>query len=492
MKRFFHKRITIVTLLIITSVSLCSCSDGSSSSEVSSDDLRTYSFVVDYYDDIHQKVGYDYVAYNEPSRVVRKIDSNPSYDYKPHNSVAPDAGVRYVFDSWKGNYGKINSSLPPYSEKKPVPDEGTPVDIHHIKGPCSLYATFKEETISYQTRFYNENQLMKEGDALYDENTNHSWGDFVTLPPEPSKVSRYGYKNDFLGYGFKANGKSVSPFRSLASASFYSGEGKPTEVASFTDVNGQITSTSVAPGSFYEDRSTKDEQGYYTLDLYGFDGEWNFLASLASGNPKISYYANYADDKEMVYDVEIFRSYEDFKGKSANPIQTVGASFATQIGFSSDQRILTFTEDGVKTNVTLAESDLPMKKIRKWMGVFADDESIIEQYRGKFLSDDNYVFAPVSLFPISADCTMTVLDSFGEEKGSLSIAYGNKFRIEEATKIIVAKDAEGNTNSLSIDWNDGEWKAYYSSSDVSLPDSMKGKELLLDDAVIGDIILQAM
>ncbi len=489
MNRVFHKKTILVALLGISSISLFSCTSGSGSGESSSKDLRTYSFLVNYYDDINQKVGYDYVAYNQPSRVVRKIDSNPFYDYRPHKDVAPEAGKRLAFDSWQGNYDEIDPSLPPYSENKPAPAKGDVIDINHIKGPCSFYPTFKKEIISYKTRFYNGNELIKEGGAVFDEGKTHSWGEFVTLPETPSKVSRYGYKNDFLGYVFSENGENKTPFASLESASFYSGEGEPSKTTSFFDESGKMVSpASVAPGSFYEDCSSKDANGYYTLDLYGFDGEWNYLASLASDTPKISYYARYKEDEKIAYDIKVFRSYEEFENK-ANPIRVASASYATQIKFSEDKHTLIFTKDSDKTNIVLMDEDhLPMKTIRKWMGVFASDESVIEQYRGKLLSDEYYVFAPLNLFPISMDCKITLMDSLGEKKGSFPIAYGNKISINDSAKTVTVKDAED--SEKSIPWNDGGWKATYSEADISLPESLKGQELSLSDAIVGDIILQ--
>lgn len=555
--------------------SLCSCS-GSSSDDSGTSDGKTYSFVVDYYDDAGIQVGYDYVPYGKPSRSVRKPAEKDAYDYKPHKSdLTITAGKRWVFSEWEGKYENVDATLPAYNNSEhPVPEIGETIDRNNIKADCSLKAEFVEEDITYTTRFYSEGSLIKDGDTAYDNNVKHAWGSFPAMPTEPSKKSNYGYQTDFLGYGFKSGGNSLKPFKSFGE--FYYGYGEPDSVEQFYLTDGTSV-TEVSSGSLYEDISTKGEDGYYTLDLYGYDGEWNYIGSMATLNQKVSLYANYSEPKKVDFPVEIYSSY-DSKSSGAKPIATTTATFTHKMYFTEgdDYYTLTFKEEeksqdsgtedqgtqgqetqgsesqeesSHSTSVNIDKSEISYNKIRKWMGFYSDDDSISDLYRGKPMPDDAYVFAPLSLFPISADCTVTIVDADGNKLcDPLVIKYGTKLTIatkdtsestsedtsegtsegtsestpEETTtetvdetsevvtddttdvtteetanakkKIISATDSSGNETKYEYNpssaTDEDDWKLTYSDTDIGLSDELKGKTSSIKDAIMGDCTLK--
>ncbi len=493
MKRRLKGKTTTAVCLLALSCAVSSCSGGSSDSDTSTPDGKTYSFIVSYFDDADEQVGYDYVPYGKPSRSVRKLDGKSSYDYKPHANIEAKAGIRKVFDVWEGKYENVDDTLPPYGEKHPAPTNGESVSINNIKGECSLKAVFKDETISYTTRFYSEGSIIKteDGSSPYDDGVKHSWGDFVLPPSTPYKESPYGYKSDFLGYGFKSDGKSSEPFFDFSDAGFYYGYGEPTAVSQYFS-DGGIGVSSVSPGSFYEDISTKDESGYYTFDLYGYDGEWTKLASMATLNPKINLYANFANPSKIDFDVGIYSSYDNYKA-GGDPLEKTSATFASQISFSDDLLTLTFKQDQESKDdvATVDKSKTGFKNIRKWMGVFSDELTVSDLYRGKSMPDEAYVFAPLSLFPISSDCSLVIEDASGKEVKKLDAKYGSKITIDEASKTIEATDSEGTSASYSYSsLGDVDWELTYSTSDIALLDQFKGKSVSIEDAILGDCYLR--
>ncbi len=493
MKRKTKRKTAAVISLFALASALTSCNSGSNGSgEDSSVDGKTYSFVVSYFDDAGAQVGYDYVPYGKPSRSVRQLDNQPSYDYKPHSEFIAKAGKRMVFDSWVGQYQNVDTSLPPYSSSHPAPENGEEVSVNNIKGECSLKSVFIEEDIVYTTRFYSDGSIIKDGDVVYDDGVKHEWGSFPSLPATPSKGSSYGYKTDFLGYGFKSDGKSAKPFSSFDDAGFYYGFGEPNAVSSFVSSDGTAVSE-LPSGSLYEDISTKDESGYYTLDLYGYDGEWTKVGSMATLNPKINLYANFASPSKVDFDVNIYSSYKSYVDGD-EPLATTSATFASSISFSEDFLSLSFkqNEESVDETIGIDASNLTFKNknIRKWMGKFSSDEGVSELYRGKLMPDDAYVLAPLSLFPISSDCSIAVKNNDGEVLTTLYVKYGSKITVNETDKKISATDSAGNEVTFSYaSLGEVDWELTYSEDDIALAEEFKGKAVSIEDAIIGDGVL---
>ncbi|GEM_PF-4204837 len=467
---------------------------GSCGAASNSGDSKTYSFLVEFYDDASEnkeecnKVGYAYVAYGQPVTSVQPFEGQSRYDEKSKRK--PSTGKRFKngFSNikWEGAYADIDVSLPAYdhdsksedNNAKLPPSSGDVVDPKFIKGNCALYANFIETPIEYRTRFYNVGSTIKGNDGKpFDYGNSYTLGNFVNdFPKNLKKDAKYGYQNDFKGFGF--TDASPSPFGKDSadpSPKFSFGEGEPL---------GETT-----PGSFYEDTEAKDENGHYTLDLWGYDGTWTKLGSANSNKPvEISYYANFTDDYKRTYEIQVYDSYDDYLNQT-NSVSIWG-DYSSNISFSEDYKTvssLTTHTDKLTSKKVSKEN----KNIRNWRGFYSDfvsydgsfghigkeetkDEAVPELYAGKLLfnsSDENIVSAPMKIFPVFSDCQVKI----NGLTGTYDIAYGNAITFN-GTKISFV-DAEGKvTTDLDIGFGINDCEIKYQNNSLNkivLPEECK-------------------
>ncbi len=485
-------------------------------------DSKAYSFLVEFYDDASEnkeeckKIGYAYVAYGQPVTSIQPYEDQPRYDEKSKQKPSK-AGYRFKSGfsniEWKGTYADIDTSLPAYdhgatsenSSAKLAPNSGDKVDPKFIKGNCSLYANFVETPIQYRTRFYNSGSTIKgSDDKPFGYGKTYTLGNasdnFVSEFPENlTKVAKYGYINDFKGFGFKENCERPFGIGNTEKLTFSSGEGKPNDATA-----------GLVPGSFYEDIGTKDEKGYYTLDLYGFDGNWELLGSANSNKPiEISYYANFSDDYKRTYEIQVYNSYNDYLDPS-KIVSSIWGDYSSKIAFSSDNKTVTSDTTHSDKNKTTSISG---KNIRTWRGFYSEfvsydnsfgkvgkdgDEKVPELYANKMLfnsNDENIVSAPMKIFPVYSDCEVKIS---GVAK-SYNIAYGTTITFNGNE--ISFTDAEGKETTVSdLEFGIDNCEIKYQTgglNDIVLPEGCKGENYsLLTDAskkgnttvpILGDI-----
>lgn len=230
----YKRRGISVSLLLLPflCLSLSACSS-------EKEDGKTYSFQVDYYNDIHEKVGFDYVAYGKASRSVRPISGSPSYDYISRSSLPFLPGTTRKFKEWKGVYLNNDPNLPAYqyqpneeSPKRVVPQEGDTANITNILGDCDFTATFVDAPIEFKTIFYNGQSSIKKNAEDLGEGESPSTpfgsdkiyrlfdlGGSVAVPNGVTKDVGYGYHSSFLGFGF--SGDASVPFLDFSNASLF-------------------------------------------------------------------------------------------------------------------------------------------------------------------------------------------------------------------------------------------------------------------------------
>lgn len=512
------KNIPCCLLLVAVCFSLGSCGATSNS-----EDSKTYSFLVEFYDDSDEpkKVGYAYAAYGQKINSLLPFEGEARYDEKSKQCPTPGKRFKSGFGNidWHGTYSDIDTSLPIYDKQetnsKVAPAEGEEIDISFIKGNCSLYARFKEEPIQYRAVFHDSISTIEGNDDMpYDYGNIHEWGTFVSLPDKPEKASKYGYKNDYTGFGFHK--ASSSPFSSLTSAKFYYGNGNPSSLTSFS-IDESTTTIYAEPGSFYEDLSAIDENGHYTLDLYGFDGEWTKLGSATSSKlTEVHYYANFSSDYKRTYEVKVFNSYDDYANQSTSI--SLWGDYLSDIVFDAEYQKITTTNHRSRDNETNLDGS---KKIRAWRGYYAKNviyedgegyslgkegnainEAVPEIYAGKpflNLETENAVMAPCSIFPIYSDCKIDIYDGTAALKETIDIAFGSTISFFDATISVV--DAEGNSHSCDLGYTIDECGASYKKgglNDIVLPSECKKENYrlnlstnpLINEPVLGDIELR--
>ena len=481
-------------------------------------DSKTYSFLVEFYDDASEnkeeceKVGYAYVAYGQPVTSIQPYEDKPRYDEKSKQKPSK-AGYRFKSGfsniEWKGTYADIDASLPAYdhdansenSNAKLPPSSGDEVDPTFIKGNCSLYANFVETPIQYRTRFYNSGSTIKgNDDKPFGYGKTYTLGDasdnFVSEFPENlTKDAKYGYINNFKGFGFKENCETPFGIGNTGKLTFSFGEGKP-------------TAKDIMPGSIYEDIG-KDENGY-SLNLYGFDGNWELLGSANSNKPiEISYYANFSDDYKRTYEIQVYNSYEDYLDPSKTG-SSIWGDYLSEITFTDENKTVNSETIHFDKNKTTSISG---KSIRTWRGFYSEfvsydnsfgkvgndgDEKVPELYANKMLfnsNDENIVSAPMKIFPVYSDCEVKIS---GVAK-SYNIAYGNTITFNGEK--ISFTDAEGKETTVSdLEFGIDNCEIKYQAgglNDIVLPEECKGENysLLTDTSkkgnttvpVLGDI-----
>lgn len=456
------------------------------------DDGKTYSFQVNYYNDIHEKVGFDYVAYGKASRSVRPIADSPSYDYISRSSLPFSPGTIRKFKGWEGVYLNNDPSLPAYqyqpnedSPKRTVPQEGDEANLTNILGDCDFIATFANAPIEFKTIFYNgQSSIKKKAEELgVGENPSTSFGadkiyrlldlgGDIAVPSDITKDVGYGYHSSFLGFGFSDD--ASLPFLDFSSASFLYGSGEPSSLTDYSALRGSIAASLLTSGSIYQDVNALDEKGNHVLSLYGYDGAWHELDCSLS-TPTIKLYSVFSSPSKNEYNVTLFS--DKYADSSSLNVSMVG-HYGDEITFDASNKQLTVGSSTVDTSEKIT------KDIRTWIAVYS---SAFEKYNGVSLDKSNnnhiYLSADLSLYPVYYDCKV----KFGEE--TAWIKFGNK----------ITETKEGNTRYVySFSDSKGERKEFvsvsslhatYSNDDLSLSSERKGMSCLFTDAILGDIEL---
>ncbi len=488
MKNRLNKKFFLLALPVLIP-GLMSCSSSSSDS----DDGKTYAFEVDFYDDsvTPNLVGYDYVAYGQSSNTVRTYEGQTAYSYKSKKEESPNAGYYYSFSKWTGIYESVDTNLPAYKYKNhDAPEVGSSVDMTSIKGDCKVYANFEEKQIQFQILFFNGGISIKDNNGNpFGYGTKYNFfSESVAMPTnKPTKNVSYGYSSEFVGYSFKEN--ALKPFEDLSKSIFVYGDGDPSIKDSFESSNGNITLSSLPSGSLYEDRSSKDEDGNYTLDVYGYDGEWTKIGSANSDTAlTIKFYSNFTSNTPNSYQVNLFDSkYVD----TASYIGTLNSNYESHLVFSSDQKEISSvaSDDSVLDTKTVSLDE----EIRTWIGFYDNDTTTGFIYPGAIITKDFYNLANINLYPIFYDCQLKIESKKeGVDDGLFKVEYGSRFTIKGLTASF--QDHKGNEQEIDLsDYgyseNILEPNIAYSEVDISLPDLRKGAAFSTNDAILGDLII---
>lgn len=460
------------------------------------DDGKTYSFQVDFYNDVNEKVGYDYVAYGKASRSVRPLSEGTAYDYISRSSAPFAPGMTRKFKEWKGAYLDNDPNLPAYlyqpdseSPKRVVPTKGEEALLTNILGDCAFTATFSNAPIEFKTIFYNGHTSIKESKANLEEGESPSTpfahnkvyrlldlGSSISVPADVKKDVGYGYHSSFLGFGF-SEGASL-PFADFSNAKFLFGAGEPSSLTSYSSLTSTIVSSALASGSIYQDINAVDANGNHTTSLYGYDGEWHKF-DCSSETPTLKIHSIFSDSTANEYNVAL-RS-DKYLDSSALGISKIG-HYGDEITFESSNKLIKFaSKDGASSTIDV--SGLITKGIRTWIAVYSSD---LEKYDGVVLdqlSNKIYLSADVSLYPVFYDCKVI----FGD--ATYWIEFGTKIKEtkeSDSRYVYSFLDSSGTKTELV---SSTSLHASYRSDDLSLSNEKKGSSCLLTDAILGDIEL---
>ncbi len=372
------KNALLIFAIALSSATLVGCGNDSSDSDAS--DKRTYTYTVNFFDDsaTPKQIGYAYVAEGEKA-IIRKMDEGDAYDYVSKSGIAPKYGTRDIFDSFKGTYDE--TKLNRRGEK--VTGE---VDLNNIQNDCDVYATFKNEPLTYKVAF-------KVGNSAYEKETyegkTFTWGSFAALPEsDPTIDAEWGYDTSFKGYSFNDSETDLITKANASSAQFLHGEGNPESVTLY---NEDGLTSSPTTGSYYEDTAN--------MDFYVFSGTWSKVGNFSTTtSPKVTYLSKFNRNLKQF----AVNFYTD--SSKATLLATIELDYASDIKFDNQAMTISGKKEGVDFNFDFSSyvSSAPAY----WDGVYSSDSSVPEKYRGQAITNHATsgqsipIAAPIDFWPV--------------------------------------------------------------------------------------------
>lgn len=383
-KKFEHnismnaKTLFLTFVFALSASALVSC--GTDSSESGGSDKRTYTYTVNFYDDsaIPKQIGYAYVSEGEKA-VIHKMDGGTAYDYTSNSDVDPKYGTRDVFDCFKGTYDETKLN----KRGETVTGE---IDLNNILNDCDVYATFKNEPLTYKVAF-------KVGTSAYDKETyegkTFTWGAFADLPAtDPTTDEEWGYDTSFKGYTFNDAGTDLITKSNISSAKFLHGEGTPVSSTLYDEDGNTATATT---GSYYEDTTN--------MDFYAYSGTWTKIGNFkTTTSPKVTYLSK--------FNKTLKQFTVNFYSDSAKTILVGSAEldYASEVKFDNTAMTITGKKNGVDVSISFASFVTTAPNY--WDGVYSSDESVPEKYRGQSITNHATsgqsipIAAPIDFWPV--------------------------------------------------------------------------------------------